>query len=569
MDYTVHDSYQNPALFGGTFDYKDTRRVFSLQEVSSSPYIDTLAKDAQLSVLATLARTRAGFNTDLVTPMIGRSEPDKLAARARFRDDVLKVVANLDPSFKPLIDAEHVQATKVGPTSIMLPFTERRTELYRYYSVPKYDKQSFKYCELAYEKFKSGLPHHKLDPTSLDQAFINMPKGTNLGAPFFRKTPDNYPELMVLAREFEKGGFDVHKYNHACMLYWRGQATGLTTPVKQRGVWGYPHFVSLHEFRLMAPIIELFKRLNGFSALVSSDKVNRRMTEFIKDDRIKYSIDFSSCDQFALPLVGFAFDAMRWMFKRKHHRIIDMVEDRFRNIPLLTPDGIWTGEHGVPSGAGPTNWVDSLVNRILGGGCALAAGTDLDDWEGQGDDGVWLFRKDPGLEHITEFARSMGMYVGVDKGGVSTDNLLYLQNVYMRVYQVDALSVGVRPLERLLPGLLGFETPRDKAWRPVDTSFRWIQQVENAKYHPFFESIVRLLFQHDRMLRDFTIRELIDIGGGLTEIEAREKSSGFPYGKEPLSELAQFATVKVLEKLRKQLKGNVPDGDWWFNPGPA
>jgi len=555
--------------FEGSYEYKDTVREFSLLEEDSSGYIESLTKDARLSVLATLARTRTGFSVDLVTPIIGSGEPDKLQARARIMESMLKVVTQLPPSFKPLVDAEITQATKVGPLSIMLPFAQRRGDLYRYYSKPKFSKDSYQFCEMAYERIKQRLPHHKLQPISLDQAFINMPKGTNLGGPFFRKSKDNYPELMKLARKFEKSGFDTHQYDDPCMLYWRGQSAGLTSPVKQRGVWGYPHYVSLHEIRIMAPIIQLFKQLEGYSALVSSEAVNRRMTQFINTSGVKYSIDFSSCDQFALPLVGLAFDLMRWMYKRKYHNIIDMVQDRFQNIPLLNPDGIWRGIHGVPSGAGPTNWVDSQLNHILAMASALAAGTDLVNWEGQGDDGIWQYRKDPGLQHVTDFARSMGMYVGVDKGGISEDNLLYLQNVHMSSYSVDGLYVGVRPLEKLLSGLLGFETPRDKAWRPVDTSFRWLQQLENAKFHPYFETAVRLVYQNDRLVRDFTIRELIDLGGGLSEIEAREKSRGFPYGKEPLSELAQFACVQVIEKLRKQLKGHVPSGDWWVKPGPV
>lgn len=552
-------------LFEGSFEYKNTVREFSLEEEGSDGYIDSLTKESRLSVLATLARTRKGFNTDLVTPIIGSSEPDKLQARTVIRDAVLKVVDKLtiEPGMTPLLDAERILASKVGPLSIMLPFAQRRSDLYRYYAKPQFTEEAYHICLLAHDRIKRRLPHHKLEPISLNDAFIKMPKGTNLGGPFFRKSKEYYPALMKLAGQFEKSGFDTQKYRDPCMLYWRGQSTGLTTPVKQRGVWGYPHYVSLHEGRIMAPIVELFKQTKGFSALVSNDAVNRRVTQLINLKEIKYSIDFSSFDQFGQALVHLPFDTMRWMYKRKYHDIIDMVEDRFLNIPLLTPDGIWNGKHGVPSGAGPTNFADSYINWVLAEANAISAETELIDWEFQGDDGLWVFKEDPGLTAIQEFVHSMGMYVGVDKGGVSSDIVLYLQNVHLLSHIVDGLNVGMRPLEKLLPGLLGFETARDRTWRPVDTSFRWLQQVENAKFHPYFENIVRFLYQYDRLLREFTINELIDIGGGLTEIEAREKSEGFPYGKEPLSTLGQFASVLIIDKLRKQHGGKVPSGDWW------
>jgi len=549
----------------GTLEFKDTLREFSFVEENSEHFISGLKEDAARSVLTTLARTRTGFNIDLVTPMIGKHSLDKNQERLGFIDHMLDVVAELRPSLQPLYDAELGQASKVGPISIMLPFAERRLDLYKYYCKDKVQNNVIVHLERAFYRILSRIPKHTLRPVSLDEAFVQMPKGTNLGSPFFRKSSTLYPELLKAASLIEKSGFDVTKHNDPCMLYWRGQSAGLDKPVKQRAVWGYPHKISLHELRLMIPLISEFKKFPEFAALVSNDAVNVRVTSMLRDKHAKYCVDFSSFDQFAGPLIDMAFGLMRAAFHRSAEPLIDFVQDRFKRIPLLTPDGLWNGEHGVPSGAGPTNWIDSMVNWIIAEAFADAEGIKLVKALFQGDDGVYEFSRDPDPAALVEFVSRIGMYIGFDKGGTSIDTVLYLQNVHMSNYIVDGLNVGVRPLERLLSGLLGFETPRDKTWRPVDTTFRWLQQMENARFHPQFERLSRLLYQYDRLIREFSIRELIDIGGGYNEIEARQRSKGFPYGKYPLTNLANFSIVKETEKLRKKLKGRMdPRGDWWM-----
>jgi len=247
-------------------------------------------------------------------------------------------------------------------------------------------------CDRAFSRILKRIPKHKLRPISLDAAFIEMPKGTNLGSPFFRKSAALYPELMEQARLIEKDGFDVHKHSDPCMLYWRGQSTGLFTPVKQRAVWGYRHKFSLHELRIIKPLISEFKRLPEFAALLSSDAVNEQVSKLLKSNTLKFSVDFSSFDQFATPLVDYAFDLMRAAFVRNALPLIDFVEDRFKHIPLLTPEGIWHGRHGVPSGAGPTNLADSIINWIIMEAFADVSGTKSAGALFQGDDGVWSFK---------------------------------------------------------------------------------------------------------------------------------------------------------------------------------
>jgi len=547
----------------GTLEFKDETRDYFLEEVDPEAYLATLSIESRRSVEATLARTRTGFSTDLVTPLIGKSTEDKDEARRFIRDHMLDAVTrDLGARMKPLLDAEVTQASKVGPLSIMLPFQQRKPDLLKYYCVPKVSS-NFRYIEMAFERIKQRLPRN-LKATNVDEAFKAMPRGTNLGAPFFKKSSDLYPELIRMTKMIEKDGYTSHQSKYPCLLYWRGQAAGFDKPVKQRAVWGYPHVISLHEERIMIPIIKEMKKLPEFAALVSDEAVNKEISTLLKHPNRKQSIDFSSFDQFARPMTGYVFDLIRGMFRKSDWRLIDYIQYEFENIPLLHPDGIWYGEHGVPSGAGPTNFCDSMVNWLIAEAFAIYKGIRLLKATFQGDDGVYLYSEDIDSNELIEFVRTLGMYVGFDKGGDNANVVLYLQNVHMSEYKVHGLNVGVRPMEKALSGMMGFETARDKTWRPVDTTLRWLQQVESLKYHVSFERAARLLYNNDRLLRQFNIRELISLAGGLSELEARQKDKSFPYGKEPLSNLANFAIVKVLDRMRKQLHGREdPRGDWW------
>jgi len=523
-------------------------RRFTVREEDLDSYVSTLASDAQQRVRTTLARTKIGFSTDIVTPLIGKSNEDKSGARAAFRDMILKKV--VPSNFEVIDQAEISQAAKVGPLSIMLPFAERLEDIYRYYSVPSEGiRVDVNLLERAFSRVVTKLPKHELKPLSIEQAFETMPRGTNLGGPFFSRSSDYYPQLLDLAHKIERDGWNC--VIHPCMLYWRGQSTGLTSVPKQRVVWGYPHYISIHELRLQNALLPILRKLPQFCALVDSDAVNMVVSEMINMQFLKLSVDYSGFDT-TVPnlLTRMAFDVVRHTFKRSASRMIDFVEDVFHNIPLLNPSGVWHGIHTVPSGSVWTNQIDSLCQWIKAEYCALVMNNQLIRSTFQGDDGVWMFRDKWALEDVRDIASQFGMHISSDKGGVSLNDVFYLQNVHTRGYVRDGLYVGVRPLERALTGMLSFETARDKQWRPVDTSFRWLQQAESCRENEHLYVLAQILVENDRLIREFNIRELVLIGGGLDEIEARQKAKGFPYGKESLRGVYKFRIVEEIEKYK-------------------
>jgi len=501
-------------------------------------YLSRLPDEPAMRLESSLGSAREGWPLDLVTPIIGKSSLDYAERRSYFRDWLLP---KTQTRFEELNKAELDQSEKIGPYSIQLPWHERRDNLLAYYSRGNI---SIDYARLqeAIDVVSSRLPS-QLTPKSTLTAFHHMPKNTNLGAPWFTNDQEYLPLVLRKAQEIERRGYP--NLGDPCIVFWRGQPTGLETVPKQRTIWGYPHYITVHELRLQMAFFERAVSDSLFSAWVSSDAVNKAITNVIAfDSGNNLSVDFAGFDASVPPvLVRAAFELIRRMFTKGSDRLISYVEELFLTIPIITPDGIYHGFHGIPSGSGLTNWIGILIQMLLAEYCGMII--EL----AQGDDGVWRSLGPWNPDDIADTISTFGMKLNVDKELVSEDTVMFLQNVHMRSYLIDGLNVGVRPLERILNGMLSYER-MNSSWSGVDDTIRWIQQCESGKYHPRFRILVELLFRSDKFLSSGkSLSSLLESGGGVEKIASDLKQSSFPFGKEPLSKLEQFTTVKELRRL--------------------
>jgi len=501
-------------------------------------YLSRLTDESAMRLESSLGSAKEGRTLDLVTPIIGRSSDNYAERRAYFRDWLLPKTRT---RFEELNNAELNQSEKMGPYSIQLPWHERRDNLLAYYSRGDI---SIDYARLqeAIDVVSTRLPSQLVPKTTLT-AYHHMPKNTNLGAPWFTSNKEYLPLVLRKAQEVERRGFP--NLGDPCIVFWRGQPTGLGTVPKQRTIWGYPHYITIHELRLQMAFFEWAVNDEVFSAWVSSDAVDKVITNVIasKSGNI-LSVDFSGFDASVPPvLVRAAFELLRRMFTKGSDKLISYVEELFLTIPIATPDGIYHGFHGIPSGSGLTNWIGILIQMLL------AEYTGMLIELAQGDDGVWRSLDPWNPDDIADTIKTFGMKLNVDKGLVSEDTVSFLQNIHMREYLIDELNVGVRPLERILNGMLSYEH-MNSSWSSVDDTIRWIQQCQAGKRHPRFKILVEFLFKSDKLLKSGkSLKSLLESGGGIEKIASDLKQSSFSYGKEPLSKLEQFETVKELRSL--------------------
>lgn len=519
----------------------------SLRVKALDPYLEELEEGARIRLLQSLHSTAAGRMVDLVSPMVPDGDPDYW--RGRFRDELLPRVQS---GLEWLDVMEEQQAEKIGAYSYQLPFDERRDSVTQYYSGNDgiHDRALL---DIATRHVASLMPTG-LKAASIAEVIDEMPKGTNLGWPIFSSDTRYLQRVAEEAELVIENDFDAPL--DPAIIFWRGQPRGIGQISKNRTVWGYPHYLTVLELMLQRPALHAIRGMTEFAAWNDFDVIDDTVTACLRSKGWKISNDFTTYDQLLSPaLINSAQMVVESMFDASLRDHIQYVFDGIRRIPLITPVGVFIGTHGMPSGSGLTNWVDGLCQWIGWIYVFLKLRLTPVKMTFQGDDGLVVCEEEPDLEAIRGvWQKDFGMILSVDKSMVSEHTCSFLQNGYDLDYTVDGVCRHVRPIMRVLNGMLSYERFHSKerdGWSGYADTMRWIQQVENARWHPKFQELVRFLFGHDKYVRIRTLSEIIDGAGGFSKVERLLKQPSFPYGKEPLSGMASYETVRVLNEYRE------------------
>jgi len=519
-----------------------------MQLVSYDSYLNTLDISAQTRVTNSLRRTATGDMVDIVTPLVPDGDPDV------GRDDLRQLLAKevFPTGFSWLDDAERAQYDKIGAYSYMLPWVERVPSMDVYYHAAA-TTINMDALNIACERVARRLPRN-LSPVSLDVAYQGMPRGTNLGAPFFTSDERYRPAVLQLAKDIESNLYRDAPVD-PCIVYWRGQPRGLGEISKNRIVWGYPHWLTLIELQLQEAALPQLRRMPEFVAWNTPNDVDVVISRIINGARGQIlSVDFSGYDA-SVPeiLIRRAFDLVRSMFIKNAYttNLINLVEERFLNIPILCPDGIRTGIHGVPSGSAETNWLDGFIQSIIWEYVALMQGLTVRSLTVQGDDGVVDFEGLWYLDSLVERVADFGMVVNSDKGGVSSSQVMFLQNVHSRQYRVEGTYVHVRPLFRILNAMMSQER-FTKGWFGLMHTWRWLQQLEIGKNHPKFKTLVRFYYDRDSTWKQMSVDQFAHQSGGVKVAERLLKQRSFPYGKEALSGWKAWKVVALIREFQSK-----------------
>ena len=187
---------------------------------------------------------------------------------------------------------------------------------------------------------------------------------------------------------------------------------------------------------------------------------------------------------------------------------INYIADRFLNIGLVTPDGIISGPHGVPSGSTFTNEVDSIVQYLVASNCSSV---DTNYCSIQGDDGVY-FSSDP--DDLFSCFEKVGLDVNKDKSLVSNSTVNYLQLLYHSDYNRGDNLVGVYSTYRALIRLVYPERFEDFSKDDISGkdyfAIRSISILENCKNHPLFKEFVNYVYKLDKYKLSFSDLGLVN-----------------------------------------------------------
>lgn len=491
--------------------------------------VDNLVK-SKLSLL--LSSVVEGNDHVLMTPF-GRSvKPDVILKEF---DELFNSKYSTSIMTKSLYDLEITNKAKYGPRSIMSPWSERRESVYSYFkgvdSIPD-----------LRVKIHNSRHLNTLRPIGLAKAIKLLKNSTNSGLPFYTRKGDIKDMLLD---DFDK----YLRRNDPCVLFTRTQEGR-----KTRNVWGYPAALTALEMTYYSPLLDYQKRLTWRSALLGPDNVDHNITFLLKESLLKnrslVSIDFSGYDASVKPkLQGYAFDYIKCLFQVDKHPELDYIRDRFSGIGLVTPEGILSGPHGVPSGSTFTNEVDSIVQYLV---CIDSSFAFPENMQIQGDDGVYTVNRDK-VDSIYSTFDKYGLIVNRDKSQVSESRCYYLQKLYDIDYLNGEYIGGIYPVYRALNRLVYQERWTDFEDFGIEGkdyySIRAICILENCKHHPLFEEFVKFILKFDKYKLRYTQNGLnkyvsmLDQARGLSGLVTNQ------YGDD-VGGIANFETVKLINSMR-------------------
>jgi hypothetical protein len=502
-----------------------------------------LSQDEEARLARNLKRSEIGVKTDIRTPFYAKVDRSEIIDR--FKSELGFT------EFDELTDIDEKEISKIGPYSIMLPWKDRRD------SLDAFRKQVYTGSDSALgtvlQDMAKLFPQSSFRPMGLDTAFDSMPHGTMLGLPTMSSDESYKGEYLQRAKRLVSAD-EIYP----CVAGWRGQPKGLHEIPKQRLVWMFDHVETILGLSILYPVLNRLRVLPGFSAWSSDLVVDDAVTDLLQNARGSgntiVSADYSNFDaSVSSVLLECAFDLLRYWFTDETKSRLDVLQEVFSTVPLITPDGVFKDRNGgVPSGSALTNLIDTLVNLIAGKYVSVRLGCKLTDFEVLGDDSIFVFSPTPGVEEISEVLKELGLDSNPEKQFVSAVSAHFLQRWHSLDYQIDGKSRGVRSPYRALSGMLSLER-----WMNNDNhrfkylmSTRLIMQAENTRWDPRFHKFVELIKEGDEILQSGIDPAVIfKRAGGSDEIRSGLSIASYPFNVQNPDNVEEFATSRVLREI--------------------
>jgi hypothetical protein len=352
-------------------------------------------------------------------------------------------------------------------------------------------------------------------------------------------------------------GYNLNKpFYWAAVLFTRTQEN-----LKTRNVWGFSLDDILFEMRFYRPVLEHQRNLSWRAALRKADDIDIAITKLIRyateRDYDLVSIDFSNYDN-SVKESGHRWVFMSYfasLFQESFTEDIDSLRNNFTNVGIVTPDGILTGPHGIPSGSAFTNEVGSVWQHYVAQDYNTFNGREIIQHDQQqGDDGTYAVED---AEDFKQFFLKYGVDVNDEKSYVAKNFLVYLQNLYHLDYvdkdeENQDIIRGIYPTYRALLRIVYLERFTDISL--VDElkgsdyfALRTLQILETCKHHPLFEELCLYVKELDKFSLDVSDQG-ISAFVKLREIQEGKDVKFTEYKRGDSTNIKDFASYKLIKR---------------------
>uniref|UniRef100_A0A2V0RBX3 RdRp n=1 Tax=viral metagenome TaxID=1070528 RepID=A0A2V0RBX3_9ZZZZ len=388
----------------------------------------------------------------------------------------------------------------------------------------------------------------RLRPWDLKRVISVIKNSTQSGLPFLVKkglVKDKFLDEAYLISEW------LRKY--AAVPFIRTQEM-----LKTRVVWGIPIANIIYEGAFFYPFLEYQKKLSWRVALLGPDAVDEvasaMVIKAVSQGEMLVSMDFASYDRSLGPNLQSLYDEYKCsVFQPMYCDTILEIGERRVNISMITPDGLKSGPHGLPSGSADTNEAGSVIQATVANDTGLV-GIGGDSSQFHGDDSIARLAGMAEVEsYIASFER-LKLEVNRTKTYIASNFIVFLQRLYHIDYIKDGKIGGIYSTYRALNRIMNFERFTAFLDDGIDgkdfNAIRTISILENCKFHPLFEEFVTYVWSLDKYNLKFSENGLSKYVEMMRQSEGTDGLIRNQYGTE-VSGIHSFESFKIIEKLNK------------------
>ena len=454
---------------------------------------------------------------------------------------------------EPLIDYDLSRLEKCGPQGGLKPLDDRLSDLFDYWELPSTDNILFdqEIIDQVRREILDGARDRR--PLSVESVVDRDKRDdkliTNSGSPDFAKRND--ASVLNKAIEDAKSGKWIE---YPMILGSRSQRQ------KERFIFLAPFATNIVEKQYLYPLMDHIRSLQlpFFAAFEGQTDVEAAFWEddFFNDSCMLVQQDFKAMDKHFNSKLGelvylITKDFYQERYQKEWYKIIQHVF----NIPVMIKlDKLVIGKHGLPSGSGLTNFLESITSYYLFTVYKKRLNDPYMSGQGLGDDMVFHYPRHNFTEEevkqvmIAESAR-LGLVLSPEKQRFGYYTTIYLQRFY---------DSELERYDGFYPSMLAINTAmfperfHDAAkWSAKMETLRWIMILENCKHLPYRDQLILFFMKGDKY------RLGLDIPDFFRELpiiyEESKSIKGFvpSYTQEGRDrKIMQFETVKFILSQR-------------------
>jgi hypothetical protein len=434
---------------------------------------------------------------------------------------------------------EESERAKFGSRSKAKPWCDIKQDFYDYWSNQKPDS-NLKQLEIP--------SNSRLRPWDVKRVISTIKSDTNSGLPYLTKkgkVKDKFLDEAFLESEWLK--------EYAAVPFVRTQEM-----LKTRIVWGVAIANIVYEGKYFYPFLDYQKKISWRTALLGPDAVDEVITamviQAVSRGELLVSLDFSAYDRSLGPNLQILYDEYKCrVFQPQYCDTILEIGSRRVNLPMITPDGLKQGPHGLPSGSADTNEAGSVIQATIAENTGLITlGGDSSQFHG--DDSAARLAGMPEVEtYLASFERE-GLEVNRDKTYIAANFIVFLQRLYHIDYIDKGKLGGIYSTYRALNRIMNLERFTDFLDDGLDGkdffSIRTISILENCKFHPLFSDFVKYIWNLDKYSLKFSENSLRKYVEMMRNTEGTEGLIINQYGTK-VSGIKSFEAFKIIDELNK------------------